>query len=237
MEADSGFFIKSIKAWQHELETPSQGVGQNTDVAWHRLLIFESKAKERLSTMYNIQDEYLEEVFKYPGTGDRIPPNAPDGYGSTPMIGLYSLVDPYSIMRITTTWSGLTTEDGEKKSTSKCYCSLCNYVVQNHPSVNNHFRTHLHLSLLCTINGCFHIEHGCNNMWAHVRKEHDIPSAHAAVPPSRRSKKKKGVALRMPIAFGVQCLLRPPGGCFLISAVPILRAVFILNFTLSGVIP
>ena len=73
-EADSGFFIKSIKAWRHELETQSQGVGQNADAAWHRLLILESKAKERLSTMYNVQAEYLVEVFKYPGTGDWIPP-------------------------------------------------------------------------------------------------------------------------------------------------------------------
>ena len=191
MEANSGFFIKSIKAWRCELETQSQGVGQNTDAARCRLLILESKAKERLSTMYNVQAEYLVEVFKYPGTGDRIPPDAPDGYGSMLMIGLYSLVDPYSIMWITTTWSGLMTVDGEKKSTSKCYCSLCDYVVQNHPSINNHFWTHLCLSLLCTINGCFHIEHRCNNMWAHVTKEHDIPSTHAAVLPSRRSKKKK----------------------------------------------
>ena len=88
MEADSGFFIKSIKAWWHELETQSQGVGQNADAARRRLLILESKAKERLSTMYNVQAEYLVEVFKYPRTRDRIPPNAPDGYGSTPMIGL-----------------------------------------------------------------------------------------------------------------------------------------------------
>ena len=131
-ETDSGFFIKSIKVWQHELETQSQGVGQNADAARCRLLILESKAKERLSTMYNVQAEYLVEVFKYPGTGDRIPPDAPDGYSSTLMIGLYGLVDPYSITQITTTRSGLMTEDGEKKSTSKCYCSLCDYVVQNH---------------------------------------------------------------------------------------------------------
>ena len=185
MEADSGFFIQLIKAWRCELETQSQGVGQNANAAWHRLLILESKAKERLSTMYNIHAEYLVEVFKYPGTRDRIPPDAPDDYGSMPMIGLYGLVDPYSITWITTTWSGLTMEDGEKKSTSKCYCSLCDYIVQNHPSVNNHFRTHLRLSLLCTINGCSHIEHGCNNMWAHIVKEHGIPSVHVVVPPSR----------------------------------------------------
>ena len=47
----------------------SQGVGQNANAAWRRLLILESKAKERLSTMYNVQAEYLVEVFKYPGTG------------------------------------------------------------------------------------------------------------------------------------------------------------------------
>ena len=187
--------------------------------------------------MYNIQAKYLVEVFKYPRTGDRIPPDAPDGYSSTPMIGLYGLVDPYSIMQITTTQSGFMTEDGEKKSTSKCYCSLCDYVVQNHPSVNNHFQMHLHLSLLCTINGCFHIEQECNNMWAQITKEHSIPSAHVVVPPSRRSKKKKWVAFRMPRAFGIRCLLHPPGGCFLVTAVPILRAVYILHFTLSGIIP
>ena len=130
-----------------------------------------ANAKERLSTMYNIQAEYLVEVFKYPETGDQIPPDARDGYGSTLMIGLYCLVDSYSIMRITTTRSELTTEDGEKKSTSKCYCSLCDYVVQNHLSINNHFRMHLRLSLLCMINSCFHIEHWCNNMWTHVTKE------------------------------------------------------------------
>ena len=141
--------------------------------------------------MYNVQAKYLVEVFKYPRTRDQIPSDAPDGYGSMLMIGLYGLVDPYSITQITTTQSGLTMEDGEKKSTSKCYCSLCDYVVQNHPSVNNHFWMHLRLSLLCTINGCFHIEHRCNNMWAHVTKEHSIPSAHAAVLLSRRSKKKK----------------------------------------------
>ena len=186
--------------------------------------------------MYNVQAEYLVEVFKYPETRDQIPPDASDGYSSMLMIGLYSLVDLYSITRITTTQSGLRTEDGEKKSTSKCYCSLCDYVVQNHPSVNNHFRTHLCLSLLCTINSCFHIEHRCNSMWAHVTKEHDIPSTHAAVPLSRRSNKKKRVTFQMPIVFSVWCLLRPPGGCFLVSAVPILRAVYILNFVLSGVI-
>ena len=53
--------------------------------------------------MYNVQAEYLVEVFKYPGTRDWIPPNAPDGYSSMPMIGLYGLVDPYSITWITTT--------------------------------------------------------------------------------------------------------------------------------------
>ena len=107
MEAGSGFFIRSIKVWQHELQTQSQGVGQNTNTARRRLLILESKAKETLSTMYNIQAEYLVEVFKYPRTGDRIPPDTPDGYGSMLMIGWYSLVDPYSIMWIITTRSGL----------------------------------------------------------------------------------------------------------------------------------
>ena len=141
-----------------------------------------------LSSLHSVHAEYLVEVFKYPGTGNRIPTDAADGYGSTPMIGLYGLVEQHSIPRITTMQSGVS---GKKKSMSKCYCLLCDYLVQNHPSINNHVRMHLRLSLLCTINGCFHIENGCNNMWAHVTKEHNIPSGHSVVPPSKKSKSKK----------------------------------------------
>ena len=143
----------------------------------------------KLSSLNNVRTEYLVEVFKYPGTRNHIPTDTMDEYGSMPMIGLYSLVEPYSITHITTMQSGMMTQDGKKKSTSKCYCSLCDYMVQNHPSVNNHFCAHLHLSLLCTIDRCFHIEHGCNDMWLHVGREHGIPSAHTAVPLSRKSKK------------------------------------------------
>ena len=145
----------------------------------------------KLSSLNNVRTKYLVEVFKYPRTGNRIPTNTVNGYGSTPMTGLYGLIELYSITCITTTQSGLVTLDGKKKSTSKCYCSFCDYVVQNHPSVNNHFRSNLHLSLLCTIDGCFHIEHSCNDMWLHIGREHGIPYAHAAVPLLRKSKKKK----------------------------------------------
>ena len=137
----------------------------------------------KLSSLNNVRVEYLVEVFKYPGTGNHIPTDATNGYGSMLMIGLYGLIEPYSITRITTMQSGVMTPDGKKKLTSKCYCSLCDYVVQNHPLVNNHFRAHLCLSLLCTIDGCFHIEHGCNDMWLHIGREHSIPSAHTVVPP------------------------------------------------------
>ena len=106
------------------------------------------------------------------------------------MIGLYGLMEPYSIARITTTQSGVVV-DGKKKSISKCYRSLCDYVVQNHPSINNHVCTHLRLSLLCTINGCFRIEHGCNDIWLHITREHNIPSGHAAVPLSKKPKAMK----------------------------------------------
>ena len=157
----------------------------------HKLQMLEWMYGVKLSTLNNIHAKYLVEVFKYPRTGNCIPTDAEDGYGSTLMIGLYGLMEPYSIVRITTTQSGVVTKDRKKKLTSKCYSSLCDYVVQNHPSINNHFCTHLRLSLLCTINGCFHIEHGCNDMWLHVGREHNIPSAHVAVPSLRKSKSKK----------------------------------------------
>ena len=190
-EPGTGFFIKSFKTWQLELEKQSQGIGHSVMSARRKLQTLEWMYGVKLSSLNNVCAEYLVEVFKYPRTGNRIPTDAEDGYGSTPMIGLYGLVEPYSITHITTMQSGVMTEDGKKKLTSKCYCLLCDYLVQNHPSINNHFHVHLHLSLLCTINGCFHIEHGCNDMWLHIGREHGIPSAHMAVPPSRKSKKSK----------------------------------------------
>ena len=138
-EPSTGFFIKSFKTWRLELEKQSQGIGHSAMSVCRKLQMLKRMYGVKLSTLYNIRAEYLVEVFKYPGTGNRIPTDAEDGYGSTPMIGLYSLVEPYSITHITTTQSGVMTKDGKKKLTSKCYCSLCDYMVQNHPSINNHF--------------------------------------------------------------------------------------------------
>ena len=190
-EPGTGFFIKSFKTWQLELEKQSQGMGHSAMSVRCKLQMLERMYGVKLSTLYNVCAEYLVEVFKYPGTGNHIPTDAEDGYGSMPMIGLYGLMEPYSITCITTMQSGVMTKDRKKKSMSKCYCSLCDYMVQNHPSINNHFCAHLCLSLLCTIDGCFFIEHSCNDMWLHVGREHGIPSTHAVVPPSRKSKKSK----------------------------------------------
>ena len=190
-EPGTGFLIKSFKTWQLELEKQSQGIEHSAMTARCKLQKLEQMCGVKLSSLNNVCAEYLVEVFKYPGTRNCIPTDAADGFGRMPMIGLSGFVEPYSITHITTMQSGVTTKDGKKKLTSKCYCSLCDYMVQNNPSVNNHFRMHLHLSLLCTINGCFHIEHGCNDMWLHIDREHDIPSTHAAVPPLRKSKKSK----------------------------------------------
>ena len=69
----------------------------------------------KLSSLNNVHTKYLVEVFKYPGTGNCIPTDAEDGFGSTPMIGLYGLVEPYSIMHITTMQSGVMTKDREEE--------------------------------------------------------------------------------------------------------------------------
>ena len=123
-EPNASFFIKSFKAWWVELQKQSQGIGHSAISAHHKLQMLEWMYAVKLLTLYNVHTEYLVEVFKYPGTGNRIPMDAADGYGSTPMIGLYGLVEPYSIARITTMQSGVVGKDGKKKLMSKCYCSL-----------------------------------------------------------------------------------------------------------------
>ena len=185
------FFIKSIKEWQVELQKQSQGIGHSVFSAHRRLKTLKRINEVKLSSQHSMHTEYLVEVFKYPGTSDHIAIDTADGYGSTLMIGLYGFVVPCSIARITTTQSRVVGNDRKKKSMSKCYCSLCDYVVQNHLLINNHLHTHLCLSLRCTINRCFLIEHDCNDMWAHITREHNIPSRHVAVPPSKKSKNKK----------------------------------------------
>ena len=118
--------------------------------------MLERMIKVKLSNIYSVCAEYLVEVFKYTSTGDCIPSDSDNMYRMTQMISLYSLVELYSITRITTKQSGVI-RDGKKRSTSKCYCMVCDYIVQNHPSINNHVRIHLRLSLLCSVDGCFTI--------------------------------------------------------------------------------
>ena len=160
----SFFFIWSIENWRMELQKQNQGVWHSVSTTHCRLKTLKQMSDVKLSNQHSMHSKYLVEAFNYPGTGNCIPMDAADGYGITPMIGLYGLMEPYSIVRITTTQSGVVGKERKKKSTSKCYCSLCDYVVQNHLSINNHICMHLHLSLLCTINGYFQIEHGCNDM-------------------------------------------------------------------------
>ena len=150
-EPGTGFFIKSFKTWWLELEKQSQGIGHSMMSAHRKLQKLKQMCGVKLSSLNNVHAEYLVEVFKYPGTGNCISTDTADGFGSTPIIGLYDFMEPYSIMHITTMQSGLTTKDGKKKLTSKCYCLLCDYMVQNHPSVNNHFRVQL-----CPVPALYH---------------------------------------------------------------------------------
>ena len=122
----------------HIVVKQSKGIGHSVTTMHQRLQTPEHMSAVKFLNTNSICAEYLVEVFKYPGTRNRIPSDSTDGYRMTQMIGLYSLVELYSITRITTTQSGVIGKDEKKKSTSKCYCTMCDYVVQNHLSINNH---------------------------------------------------------------------------------------------------
>ena len=78
-EPGTGFFIKSFKTWQLELEKQSQGIGHSAMSACHKLQTLKWMYGAKLSTLYNVHAEYLVEVFKYPRTRNRIPTDAEDG--------------------------------------------------------------------------------------------------------------------------------------------------------------
>ena len=111
----SFFFIRSFEDWREELQKQSQGLGHSSVKLCCRLQMLERKEKLNLSHTYSICTKYLVEVFKCPGTGKHIPSDSDDGYGMTQMIGLYGLVKPYSIIRITTTQFRVV-KDGKKSS-------------------------------------------------------------------------------------------------------------------------
>ena len=181
------FFIWSFQDWREELQKQGQGLGHTAIATCHKLQMLEHKERLVMLHTYGVHAEYLVEVFKNPGTGNHIQPDSEDGYGMTQMIGLYGLVEPYSIVQITITQSGVV-KDRKKKCTSKCYCMICEYAVQNHPSMNNHIQTHLRLSLLFTVDSCFTIEHGCTEMWNHGTNEHQITPSQPAVKTKKTKK-------------------------------------------------
>ena len=113
LDTGASFFIKLFKAWQVELQKQSQGIRHSAISARHKLQMLKQMYGVKLSTQYNMHAKYLVQVFKYPGTGNRIPTDTADGYGSTQMIGLYGLMEPYSIVRITTMQSRVVGKDGD----------------------------------------------------------------------------------------------------------------------------
>ena len=77
------FFIWSFNDWRNELQKQNQGLGLSATTVHQRLQTLEHMEKVKLSNIYGIRTEYLVEVFKYPGTGDRIPSDSDDMYRMT----------------------------------------------------------------------------------------------------------------------------------------------------------
>ena len=89
------------------------------------------------------------------------------------MIGLYRLLDPASISRVTAKKFKENRPGVPVKHTSDGFCPFCAYVVQNHCSLNNHIRRHLRLALFCNLGDCFYVTTDATKMWEHGKAKHD----------------------------------------------------------------
>ena len=89
------------------------------------------------------------------------------------MIGLYRLLDPASISRVTAKKFKENRPGVPVKHTSDGFCPFCAYVVQNHCSLNNHIRRHLRLALFCNLGDCFYVTTDATKMWDHGKAKHD----------------------------------------------------------------
>ena len=88
------------------------------------------------------------------------------------MIGLYRLLDPASISRLTAKKFTDNPPGAPVKHTSDGFCPFCAYVVQNHCSLNNHIRRHLRLALFCNLGDCFFVTTDATRMWEHGKAKH-----------------------------------------------------------------
>ena len=89
------------------------------------------------------------------------------------MIGLYRLLDPASISRVTAKKFKENPPGAPVKHTSDGFCLFCAYVVQNHCSLNNHIRRHLRLALFCNLGDCFFVTTDATKMWDHGKTKHE----------------------------------------------------------------
>ena len=89
------------------------------------------------------------------------------------MIGLYRLLDPASISRVTAKKFKENLPGEKVKHMSDGFCPFCAYIVQNHCSLNNHIRRHLRLALFCNLGDCFYVTTDATKMWDHGKAKHD----------------------------------------------------------------
>ena len=118
---------------------------------------------------------YLSTVFEYYATwetGERtlILEDDPSGFAKESMLGLYHLFPHASMSRYSVAIPIPGTD--KKKTLSDACCLFCDFKSSKHDAMNDHIRMHLHMYLICRVDGCFHIEQECAAMWNHGTTVH-----------------------------------------------------------------
>ena len=89
-------------------------------------------------------------------------------YGRDWNIGLYDIVSPASTKKVERGRQLAYKGRIVKGKVYYGYCPFCTYALQNHRTLNNHIRMHLHLTLACGMLDCWFITHGLESMWKHA---------------------------------------------------------------------
>ena len=89
-------------------------------------------------------------------------------YGRDWNIGLYDIVSPASTRKVEKNCSLVYKGWVVQGKVTYGYCPFCSYASTNHWTLNNHIRTHLHLTLACRMKDYSFVTHSSDLMWKHA---------------------------------------------------------------------
>ena len=101
-------------------------------------------------------------------------------YGKEQNIGLYDVVSPAAMARVTATETYIMDGVPTTVKADYAYCPFCSYACSNHRAINNHVRMHFRAILMCGWPSCYFVHMQSKKMIEHSAEVHNMARAQPA---------------------------------------------------------